>query len=71
MKEEWIVELTESDSEIWSYDIDCDSREEAIDRFKLEIGYGVCDECKRCSNYFVSEIGCWGNEKPCEYLCEH
>lgn len=30
MKEEWIVELTESDSEIWSSDIDCDSREEAI-----------------------------------------
>lgn len=30
MKEEWIVELTESDSEIWSSDIDCKSREEAV-----------------------------------------
>lgn len=30
-KEEWIVELTESDSEIWSSDIDCNSREEAIE----------------------------------------
>lgn len=30
-KEEWIVELTESDCEIWSSDIDCDSREEAIE----------------------------------------
>lgn len=30
-KEEWIVELTESDSEIWSSDIDCSSREEAIE----------------------------------------
>lgn len=31
MKEEWIVELTEIDGEIWSSDIDCDSREEAIE----------------------------------------
>lgn len=30
-KEEWIVELTETDSEIWSSDIDCNSREEAIE----------------------------------------
>lgn len=30
-KEEWIVELTESDNEIWSSDIDCNSREEAIE----------------------------------------
>lgn len=30
-KEEWIVELTERDSEIWSSDIDCKSREEAIE----------------------------------------
>lgn len=31
VKEDWIVELTESDSEIWSSDIDCNSREEAIE----------------------------------------
>ena len=30
-KEEWIVELTESNNEIWSSDIDCNSREEAIE----------------------------------------
>ena len=30
IKEDWIVELTESDNEVWSSDIDCDSREEAI-----------------------------------------
>ena len=30
MKEEWIVELTETDCEIWRSDIDCNSREEAI-----------------------------------------
>ncbi len=30
-KEEWIVELTESNSEIWSSDIDCNSREGAIE----------------------------------------
>ena len=30
MKEEWIVELTETDCEIWHSDIDCNSREEAI-----------------------------------------
>ncbi|WP_192927434.1 hypothetical protein [Clostridium beijerinckii] len=31
-KEEWIIELTESDSEIWGSDIDCTSREEAIEK---------------------------------------
>lgn len=30
MEEEWIVELTEVDSEIWSSDIECNSREDAI-----------------------------------------
>lgn len=30
-KEDWIVELTESDSELWCDDIECDSREEAIE----------------------------------------
>lgn len=28
----------------------------------------VCEECKNCSNYLVSEVGCYGNEEPCEYL---
>lgn len=31
-KEEWIVELTEADNEIWASDIDCSSREEAIEK---------------------------------------
>lgn len=31
-KEEWIVELTENDYEIWSSDIDCNSKEEAIEK---------------------------------------
>lgn len=31
-KEEWKVELTERDSEIWCSDIDCNSREEAIEK---------------------------------------
>lgn len=31
MKENWIVELTETDSEIWGSDIDCDTREKAIE----------------------------------------
>lgn len=30
MKEKWVVELTETDCEIWSSDIDYNSREEAI-----------------------------------------
>ena len=30
MKENWIVELTEIDYEIWDSDIECNSREEAI-----------------------------------------
>ncbi len=31
-KEEWIVELTECNYEIWGSDIDCGSREEAIEK---------------------------------------
>ncbi len=46
-------------------------RTEIIDRFKLEIGYGICEECKKCSNYFVSELGCWGKEKKCDSFCEY
>lgn len=29
--------------------------------------YVMCDKCKTCSNYLVSEIGCYGSNKPCEY----
>ena len=25
----------------------------------------ICDECKRCYNYHVSELGCWGSSLPC------
>lgn len=31
-KEDWIVELTECDYEIWGSDIDCGSREKAIEK---------------------------------------
>ena len=27
----------------------------------------MCEECKDCWNYKVSEIGCYGSDKPCEY----
>lgn len=30
----------------------------------------VCEECKRCWNYLVCEVGCYGSDKPCEYLRE-
>lgn len=26
----------------------------------------VCEECKYCWNYQVSEVGCFGREQPCE-----
>ena len=28
----------------------------------------ICDECKRCCNYQVSELGCYGTDKPCEHF---
>lgn len=28
----------------------------------------VCEECKNCWNYMVCESGCYGSDKPCEYL---
>ena len=28
----------------------------------------ICDECKKCDNYQVCENGCFGSNKPCEYL---
>lgn len=27
----------------------------------------ICEECKYCWNYMVSEVGCYGNTEPCEY----
>ena len=45
MKEEWIVELTETDCEIWHSDIDCNSREQAI---KGGVTYAKEDGLKSC-----------------------
>lgn len=28
----------------------------------------ICEQCKECFNYLVSELGCYGNDEPCEYL---
>lgn len=28
----------------------------------------ICEECKKCFNYFVCENGCFGSTEPCEYL---
>lgn len=28
----------------------------------------VCEKCKRCFNYKVSELGCYGNEKVCKHF---
>lgn len=28
----------------------------------------ICDECKKCANYNVCELGCYGSDIPCEYL---
>lgn len=25
----------------------------------------ICEECKTCWNYRVSEVGCYGNSSPC------
>lgn len=27
----------------------------------------ICEDCKNCCNYHVSEVGCFGSNKPCEY----
>jgi hypothetical protein len=27
----------------------------------------ICDDCKNCDNFHVSEVGCFGSDKPCEY----
>lgn len=26
----------------------------------------ICDECKHCDYFHVSEVGCFGSDKPCE-----
>ena len=28
----------------------------------------ICEKCKECINYMVSEVGCYGNVNPCEHL---
>lgn len=28
----------------------------------------ICEECKQCWNYMVSEIGCYGSITTCEYF---
>lgn len=28
----------------------------------------ICDDCKMCNYFFVSEVGCYGRDKPCEYF---
>ena len=28
----------------------------------------VCNKCKQCFNYMVSEIGCCGSANPCKYF---
>ena len=30
----------------------------------------VCEQCKKCANYWVSDIWCGGSDKPCEHLRE-
>ena len=27
----------------------------------------MCKECMYCWNYKVSEVGCYGSDKPCEH----
>lgn len=26
-----------------------------------------CEECKKCINYLVSELGCFGDDEPCKF----
>lgn len=28
----------------------------------------ICEKCQECWNYMVSEVGCYGNVKTCEYF---
>ena len=28
----------------------------------------ICEQCKICFNYLVSEVGCFGSDESCEYL---
>lgn len=36
--------------------------------FIFECKPSICKDCKACANYLVSEVGCYGNEQPCEHL---
>jgi len=31
----------------------------------------ICAECKKCFNYEVSELGCFGQSEICEYYTIH
>ena len=28
----------------------------------------ISDDCKKCNYFHVSEFGCYGSDKPCEYF---
>lgn len=28
----------------------------------------ICEKCKECWNYMVSEVGCYGNTQTCEHF---
>ena len=28
----------------------------------------ICEKCKECWNYMVSEVGCYGNIQTCEHF---
>lgn len=30
----------------------------------------ICEECKRCFNFEVGELGCRGSDEPCEWLVQ-
>ena len=30
----------------------------------------TCEKCKICWNYMVSEVGCYGSDKHCEYYID-
>ena len=33
-----------------------------------EVKTMICDACENCDNLHVSELGCFGSDKPCEYF---
>lgn len=47
---------------------DCKKRHCYYQHLSQEVIMMVCEECKKCSNYMVCENGCYGSDRPCEYL---